>query len=40
MNHSYDIDKQCSKELLNATNVSTKLLPNTRLRKSSNKFEN
>ena len=31
--HSYDIDKQCSKQLLNTTNVTTKSLPNTRFKK-------
>ena len=29
---SYDRDKQCSKQLLNATNVTTKLLPNIRFK--------
>ena len=36
--HSYDKDKQCSKQLLNATNVTTNSLPNIRLRKKSNTF--
>ena len=31
--HSYDIDKQCSKQLLDATNVGTKSFPNTRFKK-------
>ena len=31
--HGYDIDKQCSKQLLNANKVTTKLLLNTRLTK-------
>ena len=31
--HSYDIDKQCSKQVLNATNVSTKSPPNTGIKK-------
>ena len=33
MGHIYDLDNQCSKQLLNATNVITKLLPNTRFKK-------
>ena len=31
--NSYDIDKQCSKQLLDATNVGTKSIPNTRFKK-------
>ena len=31
--HSYDIDKQCLKQLLDATNVGTKSIPNTRFKK-------
>ena len=31
--HSYDLDKQCSKQLLNATKVTTKLRPNTIFKK-------
>ena len=31
--HSYDIDKQCSKQLLCAPNVGTNLISNTRFKK-------
>ena len=31
--HSYDIDKQCSQQLLNSINVGTKSIPNTRFKK-------
>ena len=36
--HSYDIDKQCSEQLLNATNVGTMSIPNIRLRKNEQFF--
>ena len=36
--HSYDIDKQCSKQLLNATNVTTKSLPITGFKKKQQQF--
>ena len=32
-----DIDKWCSKQLLNANNLTTKLLPNTRFKKKKEK---
>ena len=38
--HTYDMDKQCSKQLLNATNVGTKSIPNTRFKKKQQKIEN
>ena len=38
--HSYDIDKQCSKQLLNANNVGSQSIPNTRFKKQPQNFEN
>ena len=37
-NYSYDIDKQCSQKLLNATNVCSESIPNTRFRKQQQFF--
>ena len=37
--HSYDIDKQCSKQLLDATNVGTKSIPNTNFKKQQQKIQ-
>ena len=36
--HSYDIDKQCSKLILNATNVGSTSIPNTRFKKQQQFF--
>ena len=36
--HSYDIDKQCSKQFVDATNVGTKPIPNTKLKKQETKI--
>ena len=38
ISHSYDIDKQCSIQLLNATNVTTKSLPITGFKKKQQQF--
>ena len=35
--HSYCIDEKCSKQLLDATNVGIKSIPNTRLKKQQTK---
>ena len=35
--HSYDIAKQCLKQLLNATYVGNKLIPSTRFKKQEQK---
>ena len=37
--HSYDIDKQCSGQHLNAINVGTKSIPNTRFRNQQKKIK-
>ena len=38
--HSYDIDKQCSKQILSVTNAGTTSLPNNRFKKQQQKIEN